>query len=66
MAERVEKFWATKGLGKEGDIEFTFGVVAAGSVKAIDGLFDTHDDGRHAAATFECDSKNAFESLDII
>lgn len=66
MAERVEELGATKGLGKKGDIKFTFGIVATGSVQAVDSLLNTYDYRGHAAATFERNSENTFESLNII
>ena len=65
-AECVEEFGATKRLDKKRDIKFTFRIVATGSVQAVDGLLNTYDDRRHAAATPECNSENGFESLDIV
>jgi len=65
-AERIEEFGATERLDEKSDIEFMFRIVAMGSVQAVDGLLDTHDDHGHAAATPERNSENGFKSLDII
>lgn len=65
-AECIEEFGATKRLDEKSDVKFTFRIVATGSVQAVDGLFNAYYNRGHTAATFERNSENAFEPLDIV